>query len=334
MEKRRIIISRTDSIGDVILTLPMAGVIKEIDPNTEIIFLGQDYTKAIVSLSVYVDDFADWNALKKTNPDNPLQVLEADSILHVYPRKEIALAAKKAGIRHRIGTTNRLYHWFSCNKMLRFSRKRSDLHEAELNLKLLQGLGISKRPPLVGLSDHYGFENLPSLDEALFCLLSQDKFNLILHPKSKGSAREWGLKNFAGLIEILPQDQYEIFLTGTEKEGKLFRAELAAPFPHVTDLSGQMSLSDLIAFIAHSDGLVAASTGPLHMAAALGKKAIGIYPPIKPMHPGRWAPLGKNAQYIVKKKECKDCRKEQTCKCMKEITPEEVLDRLPVKGIA
>jgi hypothetical protein len=29
--------------------------------------------------------------------------------------KEIAHLAKKAGIAHRIGTTNRLWHWFTCN---------------------------------------------------------------------------------------------------------------------------------------------------------------------------------------------------------------------------
>lgn len=64
-----------------------------------------------------------------------------------------------------------------------------------------------------------------------------------------------------------------------------------------------MNLKQFISFIAAADGLIAASTGPLHIAAALGKVALGIYPPIKPMHPpGRWAPLGKNASYLVLEK--------------------------------
>jgi ADP-heptose:LPS heptosyltransferase len=85
-----------------------------------------------------------------------------------------------------------------------------------------------------------------------------------------------------------------------------------------------MSLNQLIAFIDYSDALVAASTGPLHIAAALGKVAIGIYPPIKPMHPGRWAPVGKKATYLVLDKNCSDCKNEGLCHCMSEIKPHQV----------
>ena len=74
--------------------------------------------------------------------------------------------------------------------------------------------------------------------------------------------------------------------------------------------------------------LYAASTGPLHIAAALGKLTIGLYPPIKPMHPGRWAPLGNLSTFIVKPKKCNKCRKRKVCECLESITPEEVRDHL------
>ena len=80
--------------------------------------------------------------------------------------------------------------------------------------------------------------------------------------------------------------------------------------------------------IFEADALVAASTGPLHIAAALGKRAIGIYPPIKPMHPGRWAPVGENADYLVLNKVCADCRKEKKCHCMEEIKPKVILQKM------
>jgi hypothetical protein len=41
----RIILCRTDRIGDVILTLPMAGVLKEKFPGCTVIFLGRNYFK-------------------------------------------------------------------------------------------------------------------------------------------------------------------------------------------------------------------------------------------------------------------------------------------------
>ncbi|MGI8635906.1 MAG: hypothetical protein ACR2KZ_10935, partial [Segetibacter sp.] len=61
---------------------------------------------------------------------------------------------------------------------------------------------------------------------------------------------------------------------------------------------------------------------PIHLAAALGKDAFGIYPPIKPIHPARWAPLGPKAQAFVVNKECNDCRGNKIiCHCMKQVEP-------------
>ena len=130
MTQQRIIISRTDSIGDVVLTLPMASLLKKVIPGCTVIFLGSSYTRDIVACCPDVDEFYDW---KQTE----LADIHADTIIHVLPRPEIAKAAKKAKIKLRIGTTNRLYHWWTCNKLVKLSRKKSDLHEAQLNLKLL-----------------------------------------------------------------------------------------------------------------------------------------------------------------------------------------------------
>ena len=61
---KKIVISRTDNIGDVILTLPLAGILKEKYPDCKIIFLGNSYTEAIVRVSVHVDEFINWEELK------------------------------------------------------------------------------------------------------------------------------------------------------------------------------------------------------------------------------------------------------------------------------
>ena len=148
-------------------------------------------------------------------------------------------------------------------------------------------------------------------------LLSKDKINLILHPKSKGSSREWGINNFKDLISLLQKDKYNIFITGTAEERELIKnyesgitnkANDSYPdyysigelknmdktifnYENVKDLTGKFSLSQLISFINSADAIIAGSTGPLHIAAALDKCAIGLYPPMRPIHPGRWAPI-------------------------------------------
>ncbi len=325
-------ISRTDSIGDVILTLPLVGLIKAQHPDMHIAFLGQSYTRPIIEACESVDEFIDWKVLSQLSPKEQINFLRGnkfDQIIHIFPQKEIALLAKKAGIPCRVGTTGRFYHWFSCNRLIRLSRRHSNLHEAQLNLKLavnlLENVEISEGE----LSQYYGMTRVKVLPAEMAAHLHPDKFNLILHPKSKGSAREWGSANFAELSKLLPTEKYNIIITGTQPEGDLLVQEgFFAKAGEVINLTGKMSLTEMLSFIQTADGLVAASTGPLHMAAALGKVALGIYPPIKPMHPGRWKPLGKHAGYLVAEKECEACRKSGPCACMLSISPQQVKHKL------
>lgn len=324
----RIIISRTDSIGDVVLTLPMAGALKEINPGCKIIFLGRDYTRDVVSLSKYVDEFASWDDVRGLTIQEKvkwIKNLNADVIIHVFPRPDIARISKSAKIPVRIGASGRLYHYLNCNKIVPLSRKNSDLHEAQLNFKLLKP--FSDRlvlPSIEKIAGYYGIVPDKKSNKKIDKLIDQTRFNLILHPKSKGSAREWPMEHYSELISLLPKEKFKIFVTGTTEEGQLIKSFLQENKDQMTDLTGRFSLTELIDFIQKCDGLVAASTGPLHLAAALGKLAVGLYPPIQPMHPGRWAPIGQNAYYLVTNKKCSDCRKSLNCRCMNEILPQQV----------
>lgn len=323
-----IIISRTDSIGDVVLTLPMAGIIKNKFSNCKIIFLGRNYTKDVISLSQHVDDFLSYDDVIKLNKNERIEYfkkLNATHIIHVFPVKEIAYLAKLSKIKTRIGTTNRVWHWFTCNEKVKLSRKNSDLHEAQLNIKLLAPLGINKNYTTDEISKNYGFTKIPTLETNNINLIDKNKTTIILHPKSKGSAREWGLENFSSLITQLDKVKYQIFISGTAQEGELVK-DLLIKHPEVINLTGKLSLQQFIAFINHCDVLIAASTGPLHISAALNKKAIGLFAPMKPIHPGRWKPLGVNAHYLVLNKDCNDCKKNMDCNCIRQIKTIEVIN--------
>ncbi|MEN8223741.1 MAG: glycosyltransferase family 9 protein [Bacteroidota bacterium] len=323
----RIIISRTDSIGDVILTLPVAGLLKRKLPDCEIIFMGRSYTHDVIMACEHIDRFLNWDDLRSGNESDAIRALQdirADLIIHVFPRREISSLAKKAGIPARLGTTNRLYHWYSCNKLVRLSRKKSELHEAQLNLKLVESITGERNIAKNDIPTLYGLTRTESLSSEFLHLSDTPGNKIVLHPKSKGSAREWGIDNFIKLIDILPEEKFKIFISGTKEEGELIRNSGIFDADHVIDLTGKMSLQQLMSFIKSCDCLIAASTGPLHLAAALGTCAIGIYPPIKPMHPGRWAPIGEKAEFLVKEKKCNDCRKQGPCHCMQDIRPEDV----------
>jgi hypothetical protein len=307
----------------------MAGLIKKYFPKSTIVFLGRNYTKDVIALSEHVDEFINYDDLEKLSLQEriaELKKINADVFVHVFPKKEIAQLAKSACIHLRVGTKNRIYHWLTCNKLINLSRKNSDLHESQLNFKLLSFLNIETSISLTAVSDYYGFTKVPILNSDHIQLIDPNKFNVILHPKSKGSAREWGVDNFENLIELLPKEKFKIFISGTEQEGKLMPELLKNK--NIIDLTGKLSLQQYIAFINATNGLVAASTGPLHIAAALNKKAIGLFVPKRPMHPGRWMPIGKNATYVVFDKDCVDCKNGKDCNCIIKINPKQIVDLL------
>ena len=329
----RIIISRTDAIGDVVLTLPLASVIKKIlGCETQVIFFGSSYTMPVINCCDAIDECIDYNSFKdldETGRKEFLRQIKADAIIHVFPRKDIAHSAKQAGIGLRIGTTNRLFHWWSCNKLIRLGRKNSSLHEAQLNLKLISALGFREQLNKEELAGHYQLNCLYELPEKLTTVLSKNKFNLIIHPKSNSSAREWSMEHYKNLIHLLPAENFRILITGGEKEKSFLDSWVQSIPEQVINLSGLLTLNELISLLNSCDGIVAASTGPLHIASALGKHALGIYPPIKPMNPTRWAPIGKQAEYLVIERSCKTCKNlPASCHCINEITPRMVADRV------
>ena len=330
---KKILISRTDAIGDVMLALPLAGLLKEmLGKDVKIAFFGKTYTYDVINSCEFVDEFYNYdtfNNFDQTGKVSFLKEIAADVIIHVFPRESIASSARQAGIPYRIGTTHRLYHLWNCNRLVSFSRKNSTLHEAQLNTFLLKDLGLIEIPSLEKLSSLYGFSKPPKLPEKISDRLKDTKFKLILHPGSNASAREWNKVHYRDLIRYLPTDKVQIIITGSENELPGLEEFLSALPESVINFVGRLSLEELIALINNCDGLIAASTGPLHIAAALGKHALGIFPPIRPMHPGRWAPLGKSAEVAVVKKACSDCRNEpQKCHCINEISATEIADRV------
>jgi heptosyltransferase-3 len=323
-ELQKVVLSRTDSIGDVVLTLPLAGYLKSIIPDVLIYFIGKKYTHPIIDACVHIDFFLDKDDLLA----QPLilQELNADVIIHIFPDRQIANLAKRANIPVRIGTGHRLFHWLNCNRLVNFSRKNSSLHESQLNFLLLKPLGFSMVPDLNRVPELYGLERFEESEKQSLLFLFPSKIKIILHPKSKGSAREWPLSHYHKLIRLLPGSKFEFFITGTEQEGIAVRSELPEIYDNtsVHDMTGKLSLAELISFIRSSDLLIACSTGPLHLAAAAGIHAFGIYPPMRPIHPGRWGPVGKRSKTFVLDKNCNLCKNSQVCACILSITPEQI----------
>lgn len=198
-----------------------------------------------------------------------------------------------------------------------------------MNVRLLAPMlkrvdyAIEELEPFLGFDrfDHY-----PELAEQY---LSIKKFNLVLHPLSHGHAKEWPVERFLALINLLPPERYDILVTGSVKEGDALREGLLAHCQNrIHDLTGQLTVSELMGLISQADGLVAASTGPLHIAAAAGIHTLGLYVQQWLLRPGRYGPIGRHASVMVNDEHCPSCLADKECDCINLITPERVVDRI------
>lgn len=328
MIPRNIIIStRGHKLGDVIFSLPIATLLKRYFPHIKIGFIGNQYTKSIIEACKNIDVFIDKkNFLEQTVVISDQRI---ESILHVIPDREVARRAKQLTIPLRIGTSRRLSNWLNCNRFVYLSRRSSPLHEIQLNLKILKTFNIPYTFSLEDIPDLYELSDLSHFFSSVQ-LLEADKFKLIIHAKSGGSAKEWSLQRYIELINLLDLDKFQIFISGSTQEREALKQLFDQVGHKVTDVCGQLSLNEFMGLVSRCDALIACSTGPLHLAAALGKHAIGIYAPRSPIFAQRWGPVGKNAQiFSLGNKNCNDClEQDSSCFCIESIKPDDIKQAL------
>ena len=317
------------------LTLPVAGWLKQQRPGCRVVFLGRAYTAAVIAACAHVDVFVDADelrALPAAAQVARIRELNLTAWLHILPDRGLARLAQQAGVPVRVGTNRRWWHWLTCNRLVALSRRTSPLHEAELNLRLLRGVGIRTFPTLAEIPALYGLTRVAPLTAAVAALLgpppAPGKLRVVLHPKSRGSGREWPLDHYAALARALHAAGHQVLLSGSAAEATLLADFRRAHAAVLTDLTGQLTLPELLSVLVATDALVASGTGPLHLAAALGRRAVGLFPPLRPIHPGRWGALGTQAVSLTTPERllCSDCvRQPAACHCLPEISPAQVL---------
>ena len=217
--------------------------------------------------------------------------LHLDVVVFALPDKFWMKVSHLSSIPIRIATGHRLASWRWATHRPMFGRKNSDLHEAQLNLKLLVPLGFKDTPSI----EELGELNLLSFNE------TEKRRRLIIHPFSQCSALNWSLEQYDELVGLLKNEDWEIVVSGTVKDQERLTNFAGVNLKSIPSVCGQFNLSEFIDFIAESEMLLACSTGPLHIAAATGIKSVGLYVDRRPIHPGRWSPIG--SQVFVLKEE-------------------------------
>lgn len=327
---KNILIVRTDRIGDVVLSLPLAGIIKKYYPKSKISFLVRNYTKDIVLSHSYIDEVLILNKSEdKIDFIENIKKISAkkfDTCIIVNPTFSVALILYFSGIKNRIGTG---YRWYSFlfNKRVFEHRKFAEKHELEFNLSMLKMIGINEEINEKNVKYDLSVDNkaLIKVDEILLAeKVELKKPLIIIHPGSGGSSIDLPMSKYIQLVKKLDNDGYQIIITGSKSEYELCNNLILSE--RIKNLAGKLNLKELMALISRATLFISNSTGPIHIAAALGKHIIGFYPKIISCSKERWAPYTDKKIIYVPEIECSDCTREkcEALNCMQSINIDNV----------
>ena len=148
-----------------------------------------------------------------------------------------------------------------------------------------------------------------------------------LAPGAVGPSKRWTTSGYAELARRLTAEGVQVWILGGPDE-KALAAEIAgADQANARDMTGP-DLRNAILALAAADVAVSNDSGLLHVAAAIGTPAIGIFGPTSPWH---WAPLNPLAAVVETATElsCRPCHK-PTCRmghhqCMRDIAADRVV---------
>jgi heptosyltransferase III len=307
----RILLVRNDRIGDLVLTTPAVSALRRHLPEAQIDLLCASYAEPVVRANPHLSEvLTDRGAHDSSDLQELADSLRGRSydcaVVFVSSFKNARLV-RKAGIPLRIGPRARLYAPLYFNKTLRQRRSLAEKNEAHYNIDLLAPLGVSpdNPPPPMVIPTAGAVHRAESLLARE--LGPRRELPLVLvHPGMGGSALNWPEERWRELIGRLAADgRFTVLVSGSEAERDLVERLTAgleedAPVRRLTGLS----LEDFIGVLSRTAAAVAPSTGPLHLAAALGVPAAGIYSPVRVHHPRRWGPLGAGCRTFLPHVEC------------------------------
>ena len=314
---RKILLVRTDRIGDTLLTLPVVKPIKERWPDCKIDFLARTYTHPILKNVKEIGQILNYDPEGVHRGIRGHQLLATEiqqqnyeAAILFYPRFGLTSALWWAGIPRRIGTSHRWYSFLLTDRVHQ-SRKECLKHEAEYNLDLLEPLiqDLPSEIPQFRLA-------IPkkTKQEVQGILTANDIFGkyIVVHPGNGDSAPNLSWNQYRTIIQQISLSGIRVVLTGVNSE-KEYNESLKTGLSTniITDLTGTLNLEQMIALLSEACGLITTSTGPAHIASSVGTPVATFYCPAIPHTPDRWGPLENLERVITPKLESSHCQMKQ-----------------------
>lgn len=298
---------RLSSIGDVVHTLPAAAALRRlghdvvwlVEPAARVLLEGNPVARPIAAPAARVSR---WRAARATL--RTLRAARCDLALDFQGLWKSAAWARLSGAR-RVAGWDRPFRREPASALLlreRVRRAPARTHVIDKNLALLEGLGFET-------GGTYEFP-LPPLDHPAATVAAElarrgvSEF-AVLNPGGGWPGKLWPAEHFGALARGLRAQGLTPLVTWGPGEEALADAVVSA-----SDGKAQRAfpttLLELAALAQRARVFVAADTGPLHLACAVGAPVVGLYGPTDPERNG---PFGRGSTVVSRRPACFPCHR-------------------------
>src|SRR3989338_1014634 len=245
---KKILVSRTDRIGDVILSTPVFQAVKKKYPNAYFAAMVFKETAPLVQGNPWVDEVIVYD--KKGRHRSWWQTLlfglelkrkKFDVVLHLHPTNRVHVISWLAQIPIRIGYQSKSRYLLT--HAVREKKWEGKRHEAEYNFDLLALIDVPKPEQL-----ELYFPLLPSDEETLNRILPKD-FNcryMVFHPSASCISKRWSPERMAKVADSLAEDYGILPVIIGEGAGVLHAAQMQEFMQgQALNLAGKLSLGML-----------------------------------------------------------------------------------------
>ncbi len=331
---KRILVARTDRIGDVLLSTPVIKALRDHYPSSYIAMMVSSYTKDLLVGNPYLDEVVVfdkgrrhagmWQAVVFSRR---LRKMDFDVVVILHPTVRVHLLCFLAGIKERIGYDRKAPYFLTT--VIPHTKQEGIKHEMEYNFDLLKPLGITEvtRDMYVPISD----ASERFVDQVLKAegLTPQDRI-VAVNPAASDASRRWPIEKFAEAIDRLSAiHRVKVAIIGDSIHRSIVGDVVKAAKTGPLDFCGKFNLIQLASFLKRCALVISNDSGPVHLSAAVKTPVISLFGRNQPgLSPTRWRPLGESNVFLHKKTNCAPCLAHECVnqfKCLEAISVEEVL---------
>ncbi|MCQ9208587.1 MAG: glycosyltransferase family 9 protein, partial [Omnitrophica bacterium] len=326
---KRILIIRTDRIGDVLLSTPVIHNLRKHFPQSHIAMMVRPYARDIILGNPYLDELIIYDKYgrehafwKNISFAWQLRKKKFDLALVLHPTNRAHLISFLAGIKKRVGFDKNLS--FLLTDKIEYQRQKGQRHELEYTLDILRFLGL--KPESKDLFMPIRRDSEIYIEELLSKQGVQKGDRLVaLHPGASCPSKIWPTERFAQVAEgIVKEPKVKVVLVAGPDELELSKKLIKLLHCRYIDLSGKTTVSQLGSLLRRCCLFIANDSGPVHIAGALAVPVVAIFGRKQPgLSHKRWRPTGKGAIVLHKDVGCPECLAHNCLKdfaCLKAVS--------------